>query len=93
MEANIQAALQAHQTGQYQSVRATARAFSVPASTLRARLASITSRLYTHESAQILLNAKENTLVRWISRLYRTGFPIAPALVVKIAKEIRGSRF
>ena len=93
MEANIQAALQAHHTGKYQSVRAAARAFSVPASTLRARLAGITSRSHAHASAQILLNAEENTLVRWISRLCRTGFPAAPALVVKMAEEIRRSRY
>ena len=89
MEANIQAALQGYQKGEYQFVCATARAFSVPASTLRTWLASTTLRLQAHESAQILSNAEENTLTRWILRLCRTGFPASPALVVEIAKEIR----
>ena len=93
MEANIQAALQAHQKGEYQSVRAAARAFSVPASTLRTRLAGTTSRSQAHESAQILSNAEENTLTRWISKLCRTGFPASPALVVEMAEEIRRCRF
>ena len=51
MEANIQAALQGYQKGEYQSVRAAARAFSMPASTLRTRLAGTTSRLQAHKSA------------------------------------------
>ncbi|KXL50250.1 MAG: hypothetical protein FE78DRAFT_117863, partial [Acidomyces sp. 'richmondensis'] len=54
------------------SVRAAALAFSVPASTLRARLTRTPSRSYAYESAQILSSTEEKTLVRWISRLCRT---------------------
>ncbi|EDN97448.1 hypothetical protein SS1G_11973 [Sclerotinia sclerotiorum 1980 UF-70] len=39
--------------------------------------------------AQILSNAEENTLVRWISRLTITGFPATPMLVKEMADEIR----
>jgi hypothetical protein len=93
IEANIQAAITAFQDQEYSSVRATALAFSVPPSTLRARLAGTTSRAYAHESAQILSNAEEKTLVRWISRLCRTGFPVSPALLLEMAEEVRRSRF
>ncbi|RAL60428.1 hypothetical protein DID88_000203 [Monilinia fructigena] len=37
--------------------------------------------------AQILSNAEENTLVRWISRLTITGFPATPMLVKEMADE------
>jgi hypothetical protein len=92
MEANIQAAINAYQNEEYKSVRAAARAFSVPASTVHARLAGRTSRSRAHETAQILSNPEEQTLVRWILRLCRTGFPASPALVVEMAEEIRRSR-
>ncbi|RAL58500.1 hypothetical protein DID88_004004 [Monilinia fructigena] len=39
--------------------------------------------------AQILSNAEENTLVRWISQLTITGFPATPMLVKEMADEIR----
>jgi len=60
---------------------------------LRNRLAGRTSRSQAHETAQILSNAKELTLVRWISRLCRTGFSASPALVVEIAEEVHRSGF
>jgi hypothetical protein len=91
-EADIQAAIQAFQNEEHQSIRAAARAFSVPYHTLRHRLAGRTSRSHSHESAQILSNAEEQTLVRWISRLCRTGFPASPKLVVEMAEEVRRSR-
>jgi len=93
IEANIQAAITAYEKQEYKSVRAAALAFSVPASTLRARLAGTPSRSHAHESAQILSSTEEKTLVRWISRLCRTGFPASPKLVVEMAEEIRRARF
>jgi hypothetical protein len=93
LEAKIQEAIQAYQSKKYRSVRATGRAYSIPASTLQDRLNGRTSRSTAHESTQILSNAEEQTLVRWISRLCRTGFPASPMLVVKMAEEVRQSRF
>ena len=93
MEANIQAAILAFRANEYKSVHAAAIAFSVPDSTLRARIAGRASRSHAHETSQILSNAEEMTLVRWISRLCRTGFPASPALVVEMAEEVRQSRF
>jgi hypothetical protein len=92
-EADIQAAILAYNTGEHSSIRAAARAFSVPYPTLRNRLSGRTSRLHAHETSQILSNAEEGTLVRWITCLTRTGFPASPALVVEMAEEIRNGRF
>jgi hypothetical protein len=92
-EANVQAAILAYRKGEYTSIRATARTFNVSYATLHARLSGRTSRSHAHESAQILSKPEEETIVRWISRLTRTGFPASPALVVEMAKEIRRHRF
>ena len=59
IEANIQAAVKAYREEEFKSVRAAALAFSIPASTLQARLAGTTSRSRAHESAQILSNTEE----------------------------------
>ena len=64
IEANIQAAVKAYQGEEFKSVRAAALAFSVPASTLQARLAGTTLRSRAYKPTQILLNTKEKTLVR-----------------------------
>ena len=92
-EPDIQAAISAYQAKEHPSIRAAARAFSIPYHTLRSHLDKATSRSYAHESQQILSNAEESTLVQWISRLTRTGFPASPALVVEMAEEVRRGRF
>jgi hypothetical protein len=91
-ESRIQDALLAHKSGRYRSVRAAAIAFSIPPSTLSYRIAGRASRSQAHESAQILSCAEEKTLVRWLTRLTRTGFPASPALAIKMAEEIRRGR-
>ena len=91
-ESRIQDALLAHKSGKYRSVRAAAIAFSIPPSTLSYRIAGRTSRSQAHESAQILSYAEEKTLVRWLTRLTRTGFPASPALAIQMAEEIRRGR-
>lgn len=44
------------------------------------------------EEVQLLSNAEEKTLSRWITRLTSTGFPATPSLVIETAKEIRRGR-
>jgi hypothetical protein len=41
-----------------------------------------------HETEQLLSNAKENTLARWITRLTAAGFPATPLLIKEMAEEI-----
>ena len=89
IEANVQAAVAAYQGREYNSICAAALAFSVLASTLRARLAGRTSRSQAYQSAQILSDAKKQILVQSISRLCWTGFPISLRLLTEMAKEVR----
>ena len=62
-------------------------------STVYNRLSRQTSQSASYKSAQIFSNAEERTLVRWISRLTRTGFLATLALVTEMAEEIRRYRF
>ncbi|RAL68365.1 hypothetical protein DID88_007096 [Monilinia fructigena] len=89
IEEKIQNAIIALQLKEFKSIRKAAEYFEVPKSTLIARVAGRKSHTQSHEMAQILSNAEENTLVRWISRLTITGFPATPMLVKEMADEIR----
>ncbi|RAL59416.1 hypothetical protein DID88_006790 [Monilinia fructigena] len=89
IEEKIQNAIIALQLKEFKSIRKAAEYFEVPKPTLIARVAGRKSRTQSHEMAQILSNAEENTLVRWISRLTITGFPATPMLVKEMADEIR----
>ena len=91
-EANMQRAIDEYNSGLYASKQAAARANNVPPATLRYRLAGRTSHAQSRETQQILSNAEEKTLVRWVARLTSTGFPASPALVVEMADEIRRGR-
>ena len=93
LESTIQEAITSYQTKRYPSIRATARAFSIPSSTLHSRMAGSTSRRNAHESKQLLSNAEEKTLLRWITQLTRTGYPASPALALEMAETIRSQRY
>jgi hypothetical protein len=92
-EADISTAILKFREGQYASIREAARAFKLPPTTLRDRMSIRTSRSNANEHRQILSNAEEWTLVRWITRLTTTGFPASPALAIQMAEEIRQNRF
>jgi hypothetical protein len=91
-EANIQKALSAIKNQEYSSIRKAALAFNIPNATLQSRMSGRKSRTEAHEAEQILSNAEEKTLARWITRLTRTGFPASPALAIEMAEEIRRGR-
>ena len=80
-------------TGRCTSIRECAIAHDVPVQSLRNRLAGRTSRTHAHEHMQILSNAEERTLVRWLTHLTNTGFPASPALAIKMAEEVRRNRY
>ncbi|KFY16725.1 hypothetical protein V492_01133 [Pseudogymnoascus sp. VKM F-4246] len=65
---------------EFSSVRATAIHFQVPAQTLRDQMAGRKTKAQAREEVQLLSNAEEKTLVRWITRLTSTGFLATPAL-------------
>ncbi len=70
-------------------MRAAADAFNVPYLTMQTQLRGRNPRSYGHESQQNLSSAEEDTLVRWITRLTRTGYPATLHLVKEMAEEVR----
>jgi hypothetical protein len=91
-EEDIQKAITSWKNREFSSIRATAIHFQVPAQTLRDRMAGRKTKAQAREEVQLLSNAEEKTLVRWITRLTSTGFPATPALVIETAEEIRRGR-
>jgi Tc5 transposase DNA-binding domain len=91
-EEEIQKAISAYSTGKYSSIRKAAQALKVSDYPVRARMMGRNSRTIARESQQTLTNAEETTLVRWITRLTRTGFPASPKLVMEMAEEVRTER-
>ncbi|KXL49574.1 MAG: hypothetical protein FE78DRAFT_86014, partial [Acidomyces sp. 'richmondensis'] len=75
-------AITAYRAKRYSLIRATAIAYSLVERTLQRRIARHLLRAQGYEHRQILSNAEEKTLVRWITRLTVTGYPALPALVL-----------
>ena len=46
-----------------------------------------------HEYRQALSTAEEHMLLKWITQLGRTGYPVSPLLARQIAEEIRSCRY
>jgi hypothetical protein len=92
-EDTLLTALTAYRNGEYTSIRKCAYAFNIPTSTLSDRLSIRTSRSKSHESQKILSTAEEETLLKTITRLSKSGCPITLLLTRDLAEEIRLSRF
>ena len=56
-------------------------------------MSSRTSQSNAHEYRQILLNAKERILVKWITHFIRASFPVPPILAIQIAEEVCCNQF
>ena len=91
-EPQIQKAIQALKNREFSSIRAAARYFEVSHNTLRRRMAGGNSQAQAKESNQILSNAEEKTLVRWITRYTTAGSPLSPALLIELAELVRHRR-
>jgi hypothetical protein len=92
-EDTLIAAVAAYRNGEYTSIRKCSYAFNIPLSTLSDRLSYATSRSKSHESQQILSTAEEKALLKAITRLTKSGYPITLLLTRDLAEEIRLSRF
>ena len=92
LEERVQSAISAYRNKEFKSVRAAASAFSVSHQTLSRRLTGGLSRAQATEMTQILSNAEEKTLVRWIKRYTSAGSPMTPALLLELAELIRHER-
>lgn len=91
-EQRLQDAISAFRNKEFDSVRAAANAFDISDRTLSRRLAGGLSRAQATEMTQILSNAEEKTLVRWVSRYTCAGSPITSALLLEMAELIRHER-
>jgi hypothetical protein len=91
-EEDIQKAITSWKNKEFRSFRATAIYFRVLVQILRARMAERKTKTAAHEEAQLLSNAEEKTLERWITRLTSTGYLATLALVIETVEQIRQGR-
>ena len=92
-EDTLLTALTAYRNSEYILIRKYAYAFNILTSTLSDRLSIRTSRSKSHESQKILLTAEEETLLKTITRLSKSGYPITLSLIRDLTEEIRLSYF
>jgi hypothetical protein len=90
---DLTTAITAYRNGEYTSIRKCAYAFNIPHSTFSDQLTRATTRSRSHESQKILSTAEEETLLKSITRLSKSGYPITLSLTRDLAEEIRLSRF
>jgi len=85
-EGRIALALQAYQQGQFSSIQAATRVYSIPHTTLTRRLEGTTSRSdFTHPNRK-LTQTEEAALIKWILSLDTRGVPPTQALVQQMAE-------
>ena len=93
IESSIELALSVYQSGQCSSIRATAGAFGVSRNSLNRRIKGVSSKSMAYEYRQALSTAEEHILLKWITQLGRTEYPISPLLARQMAEEIRHCRY
>jgi hypothetical protein len=91
-EIKILKAIYALKNKDFNSIREAAHFFKVLPSTLSRRLRGGVSQSMGHESSQILTNAEESTLVRWIKRYTESGAHITHSLLKELAIQIEAAR-
>jgi len=92
-EKQITNAVVAFRKGNYPSITATAIAFDIPKSTLAYQLSGQrVSRQKAHVDQQLLTEAEERAVVRWIKRLDDWGFPPRLDMVKGMATMLVGKK-
>ena len=91
-EAKMQRALASVKGNENLSIKRTADEHEVARSALRDRIAGRKTRKQARTTQQSLTEIEELTLVRWITRLTRTGYPASPTLAIQMAEELRRAR-
>jgi hypothetical protein len=91
-EGRVLLALQAIQKGQIKSIRAVARLFAVPESTLRNRAHGIQSRVDTRPNGHKLTQLEEDSLTKWILSMDSRGAAPRPAAVREMANILLAAR-
>jgi hypothetical protein len=85
-EGRITLALQAYQQGRFSSLRAAARAYDVPHTTLTRRYRGTTSRSDSTSPNLKLTTVEESILVNWILSIDTRGMPPTQVLVQQMAE-------
>ena len=91
-EGRILLAIQALKLCQFKSIRAAAKAYDVPRSTLQTRLDGITSRHDSTPNSQKLTPKEEEAIVQYILDLDSRGFPPRPQSVQEMADLLLSER-
>ena len=91
-EEELDDAVQAIRCGAYAGSTAASRDTGIPRQTLDTRLKGAMSAHDSHRIQQILTHNEERILVRRITELTRTGFPMTPLLAREVAEKIREER-
>jgi hypothetical protein len=91
-EANIENALQAFKEGKFRSLRAAAREFGVPPTTLDRRAKGATSRRTSNEHNQACSPAEEKAIIDWLQRCQKQGFPIHHDMLKAMAEYLIAKR-
>jgi hypothetical protein len=86
-------AMISYRAGECDSLRKCASVFGIPVTTLSKRLRDRKDRILAYENQQSLTSTEESTLVKWVSRLSKGGFPISLPLTLELAEEIRLNRY
>jgi hypothetical protein len=92
-EEDLTTAITAYRNGEYTSIRKCAYVFNILHSTFSDWLTRATTCSRSHESQKILSTTEEETLLKSITRLSKSGCPITLSLTRDLAKEIRLSCF
>jgi hypothetical protein len=92
LENKILKALYALEKKDFYSSTAAARFFKICPRTLQRRRNGVVSQSKSSEMRQILTNAEEDTLVRWIKRYTITGAHITNSLLIELALQLRAAR-
>jgi hypothetical protein len=92
-EEDLTTAITAYHNGEYTSIRKCAYTFNILHSTFSDRLTRATTCSRSHESQKILSTTEEETLLKSITRLSKSGCPITLSLTRDLAEEIRLSYF
>jgi hypothetical protein len=92
-EEDLTSAVTAYRNSEYTLIRKYTYAFNVLLTTLSKQLSIQTSCSKLHKSQKILLTAEEKTLLKAITRLSKSGYPITLLLTRDLTEEIRLSCF
>jgi len=91
-QTRVQAAVNAYLAKQYKSITKAAQAFDAPVSTVKHRIRGRQSRVESHKHQQLLTEAEERELVRWITQLTAIGYAPGFSLVREMAEELQHQR-